>query len=198
MDQLDEIRAKIDIVSLISEYFPLKRAGRNYKAVCPFHGEKTPSFMVSPERQIFKCFGCGQGGDIFTFLMNMEGMEFGEALRALAKRAGVKLTRYQPTKQEEEKDRLYQLNHLTSEFYNYLLVSHPAGKKALEYLKGRQISMESINLFKIGCAPANPNALFKFLTVKKNFQPDELYRAGLISRSSNGYYDFFRDRIVFP
>lgn len=198
MDQVDEIKAKIDIVSLISEYFPLKRAGRNYKAVCPFHGEKTPSFMVSPERQIFKCFGCGQGGDIFGFLMNMEGVEFGEALRILAKKAGVKLVRYQPTKQEEEKDRFYQLNHLTSEFYHYLLTSHPVGKKALEYLKNRQISLESIKLFKIGCAPANPNALFKFLTVKKNFLPDELFRAGLISRSANGNYDFFRDRLVFP
>jgi len=198
MDQLDEIKAKIDIVSLISEHFPLKRAGRNYKAVCPFHGEKTPSFMVSPERQIFKCFGCGQGGDIFTFLMHMEGMEFGEALRALAKRAGVKLVRYQPTKQEEEKDRFYQLNHLASEFFHYLLTSHPVGEKALIYLKERQINLESIKLFKIGCAPANPNALFKFLSIKKNFLPDELFRAGLISRSANGYYDFFRDRIVFP
>lgn len=198
MDQLDEIKSKIDIVSLISEYFPLKRAGRNYKAVCPFHGEKTPSFMVSPERQIFKCFGCGVGGDIFGFLMRMEGMEFGEALRALAKRAGVKLARYQPTKQEEEKERFYQLNHLASEFYHYLLTSHPVGKKALEYLKERQISLESIKLFKIGCAPANPNALFKFLNMKKNFRPEELYRAGLISQSREGYYDFFRDRIVFP
>lgn len=198
MDQLDEIKSKIDIVSLISEYFPLKRAGRNYKAVCPFHGEKTPSFMVSPERQIFKCFGCGEGGDVFGFVMRMEGIEFGEALKTLAKRAGVKLVRYQPSHQEEEKERFYELNHLASEFYHFLLTSHPAGKKALEYLKSRQIGDEAIKTFKIGCAPQNPNALFQFLTLKKNYKPEDLSRCGLVSFSSGNYYDFFRDRVVFP
>src|SRR4030066_2132979 len=94
-DQVDEIKQKTDIVSLLGEYIPLKKAGRNYKALCPFHGEKTPSFMVNPDRQIFKCFGCGEGGDAFSFLKRMEGMEFGEALRFLAQRVGVKLQEYQ-------------------------------------------------------------------------------------------------------
>ena len=97
MDQVEEIKGKTDIVELIQEYVPLKRAGRNYKGLCPFHGEKTPSFMVNPELQIFKCFGCGEGGDAYSFLQRIEGMEFGEALRNLADRVGVKLVSYRPS-----------------------------------------------------------------------------------------------------
>jgi len=117
MDQVEEVLAKTDIVELIGEYVQLKRAGRNFKALCPFHSEKTPSFIVSPERQIFKCFGCGIGGNAIKFLMEYEKMEFGEALRFLAKRAGVVLRSYRPGPDEAKKQRLYQINHLTSELF---------------------------------------------------------------------------------
>ena len=130
MDQVEEIKGKTDIVELIQEYVPLKRAGRNYKGLCPFHGEKTPSFMVNPELQIFKCFGCGEGGDAYSFLQRIEGMEFGEALRNLADRVGVKLVSYRPSQQEELKDTLLQTNYLAGEYYHYVLTKHNLGIQA--------------------------------------------------------------------
>jgi len=197
VDQLDEIRAKIDIVQFISEYLPLKKSGRNFKALCPFHSEKTPSFIVSPERQIWKCFGCGLGGDIFKFLMEYEKMEFGEALRFLAKKAGVKLAPYRPGPQEEEKERFYEINHLASEFYHYLLF-HPIGKKALDYILGRGIKIESLKLFKIGYAPSFPFSLQKFLVEKKGYNIADLFKTGLVVRQKEKVIDFFRDRLIFP
>ena len=198
MDQLDEIRSKIDIVQLISEYVPLKKAGQNFKALCPFHAEKAPSFIVSPERQIFKCFGCSEGGDIFGFLMKMEGMEFGEALRTLAKRAGVTLQSFRSTGQEAEKERLFQLNFIASEFYHFLLTRHPIGKKALSYLADRGIGKDSIEKFKLGFAPPMPDALTHFLTFKKDYRMDEVRKAGLVSLNYGRARDFFRERIIFP
>ena len=114
MSQIDEVLAKTDIVELIGSYLPLKKAGRNFKALCPFHAEKTPSFIVSPERQIFKCFGCQIGGNALKFLMEYEKMDFGEALRFLAQKAGITLRAYQPGPQEA-RERLLQLNHLAAE-----------------------------------------------------------------------------------
>ena len=197
MDQVDEVRQKTDIIQLISQYLSLKKSGRNFKALCPFHSEKIPSFMVSPERQIFKCFGCGAGGDVFQFLMRIEGMEFGEALRTLAKRAGIKLERYRPSEGERRKQVLYEINHLASEFYHYLLLSHPAGKKALNYILGRGISKESVQLFKLGYAPNLWNGVQKFLVEKKGYKAGDLLNAGLVSRFNNQYRDFFRDRLLF-
>lgn len=199
MDQIEEIRSKIDIIQLISEYLPLKKSGRNFKALCPFHAEKTPSLVVSPERQIFKCFGCSVGGDIFGFLMKMEGMEFGEALRTLAKRAGVTLTTYHPTTAETEKEKLYQINHLAGEFYHYLLASHPVGQQARQYLKlKRGVSEETIRLFKLGYAPPLWEGLQKFLVGKKGYKPEELLKAGLVVGQTGRFRDFFRDRLIFP
>ena len=203
-DEIEEIKRKIDIVEFINAYVPLKKAGRNYKALCPFHSEKTPSFMVSPERQIWKCFGCGEGGDIFAFLMKMEGLEFGEALRTLAKRAGVKLRRYRPSESEKQKQRLYEINHLAAEFYHYLLTHHPAGKQALDYILGRGISKQSIKQFKLGFAPNMWAGLQQFLVGKKGYQVQDLEGAGLIirrQRASSGsrqFYDRFRARLMFP
>src|SRR3989344_5775750 len=130
-DQVDEVKSKIDIVSLISEYVELKRAGRNYKALCPFHNEKSPSFMVSPELQIFKCFGCQKSGDVLTFLEEYEGMEFYEALKTLAEKAGIKLQSFGGS-QKGFKDRLFEVNTIVANFYHYVLLKHPAGKKALD------------------------------------------------------------------
>ncbi len=202
-DQLDEIKGKIDIVPFISEYLPLKKAGRNFKALCPFHAEKSPSFIVSPERQIWHCFGCQKGGDIFGFLMAMENLEFPEALEILAKRAGVKLvTSFQASEQAKLKDKIFKINHLAGEFYHYLLLNHKAGKPALDYVLGRGVSKKSMETFSLGWAPNQWDALLKFLT-KKGFTFNELETAGLIIKSANTqapgskYYDRFRGRLMF-
>jgi len=200
-DQLEEIKRKIDIVELINEFVPLKKTGRNFKALCPFHSEAIPSFIVSPERQIFKCFGCNESGDIFGFLMKMEGMEFSEALRTLAKRAGVKLRRYRPSEAEKQKELLYEINHLASEFYHYLLTSHRVGKQALQYIKvKRGITDKSLQLFKLGFAPAMWDGLQKFLVGKKKYRVGDLEKAGLVIKSEKGrgFYDRFRARLMFP
>ena len=155
-DQVDEIKAKTDIVSLIGEHVELKKAGRNYKANCPFHSEKMPSFMVSPELQIFKCFGCGEAGDVFAFLQKYEGMEFYEALKFLAERAGVKL---KPSARRggREKERLFQINYEALKFYHYVLLKHPSGRQALNYLTDtRGLKMQTIKEFLIGYSPNMP------------------------------------------
>src|SRR6266566_5444387 len=122
MDQVSQIREKIDIVSFISEFIPLKKAGRNFKANCPFHNEKTPSFVVSAERQIWHCFGCQKGGDVYTFLMEYERLEFPEALRLLAKRTGIELSRKSfDSGLSSRKEQLYQINSLAKEYYHYVL-----------------------------------------------------------------------------
>ena len=200
MDQLEEIKRKIDIVELVNSYVPLKKAGRNFKALCPFHSEKTPSFVVSPERQIWHCFGqCGEGGDIFGFLMKIENLDFGEAVRELAKKAGVKLTRYQPSEDERNKQLLYEINHLATEFYHFLLLNHPSGKKALDYILGRGIKKDSLLLFKIGFAPDSWQSLQAFLVGKKGYKVQDLERVGLVIKTQKGdFYDRFRGRLMFP
>ena len=198
MDQVAQIREKIDIVSFISEFIPLKKAGRNFKANCPFHGEKTPSFVVSPERQIWHCFGCGKGGDVYTFLMEYERLEFPEALRTLAKRAGIELkTQEKNSNLATQKERLYQINSLTKEFYHYVLTQHPAGKHALEYLKNRGVSDKVIETFRLGFAPTR-NALIKYLLSKKKFVREDLVASGVAFQKGYDTVDFFRGRLMFP
>jgi DNA primase len=198
MDQLEEVKSKIDLVELISEYVPLKKTGRNFKAICPFHSETAPSFIVSPERQIWKCFGCSRGGDHFRFLMEMDGLEFGEALRTLAKRVGVKLRSYRPSEGERVKQLLYEINHLAGEFFHYLLLNHGAGKPALDYILGRGITKKSLELFKIGYAPAQWDGLIKYLANKKQYRLEDIEKAGLIIKGQKGFYDRFRGRLMFP
>jgi len=148
MTDLELIKQKLDIVSFIGESVVLKKTGANYKGLCPFHTEKTPSFIVSAERQIWHCFGgCNDGGDIFKFLMRLENIEFSEALQILAKRAGVQLSSYVPSKTTELRDRIFAINPLASEYYNYILTSHPLGEKARDYLANRKITDNSIKLF---------------------------------------------------
>ena len=184
MNQLEEIKSKIDIVEFISEFVPLKKAGRNFKAICPFHTEKTPSFIVSPERQIWHCFGCGRGGDIFGFLIEIERIEFGEALRILAKRAGVVLESYRPTGVEAEKEKILAINSLAAEFYHYLLLNHQIGKRALEYAYRRGMTKESLERFKVGYAPPMWDGLQKFLIGRKGYSVGDLDKAGLVVQSS--------------
>jgi DNA primase len=197
---IEEIKKKLDIVEFIGSFVTLKKAGRNFKAPCPFHQEKTPSFVVSPDRQIWHCFGsCGEGGDIIRFLMKLENLTFSEALGDLAKRAGVELrTANFDDKAFNKKQRLIELNVLASEFYEYLLHNSPFGEKAREYLKERGINAGIIKKFHLGYAPSSWGSLMTFMK-KKKFRDDELLRAGLAIRSDKGsYYDRFRGRLIFP
>ncbi len=199
MDDVEKIKQKLDIVEVIGERIQLKKAGRNFKANCPFHGEKTPSFVVSPERQIWHCFGCNLGGDMFTFLEQYENITFSEALRELAARAGVKLTvSAARSDQDKKRELIYSLNHLSAQFYNYLLLSHPAGKRALKYLTDeRKLSIPLIKTFMLGYAPGN-DALVKYLIGKKKYKEDDLLIAGLAFQRGRYVSDFFRERIIFP
>lgn len=204
MTPVEEIKSKLDIVDLISEYTPLKQSGVNLKGLCPFHNEKTPSFMVSREKQFFKCFGCGSGGDIFTFLQQIENIEFPEALKILAEKAGVKLIKqnYNPAL-ENLKTRLYDLHELAVEFYQAQLNS-PIGVVALSYLKNQRGLPDNIlQDFQIGYAPESWDAIAKFLKAK-GFTDSEILQSGLVVEKNNrvagglNYYDRFRHRIMFP
>ena len=196
--QVEEVKSKIDIVSVIGEHVQLTKAGSNFRGLCPFHSEKSPSFMVSEELQIYKCFGCGEGGDVFTFLEKYEGMEFPEALKYLADKAGVKLVA-RAGDNSSEKEILYEINNLAAKFYNFLLVSHPIGKVALNYLQeDRKINIDSIKTFNIGFAPANKNVLSDFLSKKKKINLKDIEKAGLISLKGQGVYDRFNGRLIFP
>lgn len=201
MGIIDEIKERLDIVDVISSYVPLKKAGRNYKALCPFHSEKTPSFVVFPDTQSWHCFGaCNAGGDIFSFIMRRENMEFGEALRLLAERAGVSL---EPRREGEEaagrlKERLRTLNLLAAEYFHHLLLNSPEGARAREYLSKRGISDQTCEAFQLGYARDEWQALGQYLT-SKGYSWSDLLKAGLVlERQEGGYYDRFRGRLMFP
>jgi len=199
MDSISQIKSKLDIVDIVGSYIPMKKSGRNYSACCPFHGEKTPSFMVSPELQIYKCFGCGVNGDMFTFVQEIEGIDFVQALEQLAEKAGIELERkdYDPTSLKKKK--IFEINQVTTYFYQQLL-KHPSSKEALSYLKDkRKLKDKTLEDFKIGFAPNTYDLLYKFL-VKKGYSVNDLMDAGVITKryDNNGYIDKFRNRIVFP
>lgn len=210
MDDAEIVKSKVDIVEVISSYVLLKKAGRNLSGLCPFHSEKTPSFMVSPDRQVFKCFGCGEGGDVFTFLEKVEGWTFVEVLEELAKRVGVKLKTFVGSEQGKQKDKLLLINATASKFYSYLLNKHKLGEKAREYLAKRGIKEEIWKKFDVGYAPPGwDNTLHALL--KRGFSASDISAAGLvIARSTRsyggqahredggGFYDRFRDRLMFP
>ncbi len=200
MDEVARIREKTDIVALLSEYISLKKAGRNFKTPCPFHNEKTPSFVVSPERQIWHCFGCGKGGDVFTFLMEYENLEFVESLRILAKRAGIELAQSDFVKEgASKKENIYKINYQASDFYHYILTRHPSGKRALNYLtEARKIDTRLIETFKIGYSPSTGTALTNYLMEKKKHKGQDLIDAGISYPRNGRISDFFRDRIMFP
>jgi DNA primase len=197
-NQVEEVKSKTDIVAIIGERIEIKKAGRNFKANCPFHGERTASFMVSPELQIFKCFGCAEAGDAFSFLEKFEGMEFPEALKYLADRAGVKLKTFAGA-QTSEKERIIEINSQAIRFYSYLLLSHEVGKRALNYLlKERGLKRSTIEEFGLGYSPENPAFIKKFLIDKKKFTQAELERAGIAGTYRGSIYDRFSGRIIFP
>jgi DNA primase len=192
----DEVKARIDIYDLISESVVLKKAGRNFTGLCPFHTEKTPSFHVSPERQTWHCFGaCATGGDIFTFVMRRDNVDFREALRTLADRAGVRLGSFKPD-QEEKHARLIEANEAAAAYYNNLLATK-AGAAAGEYLASRGLDSETIEVFQLGYAPEGWEGLKTHL-VERGFADSDLLKAGLLVESERGGYDRFRNRLMFP
>lgn len=192
---LEEIKSRIDIVDMISEYVSLKKAGHNWKGLCPFHAEKTPSFTVNPAKQIYRCFGCGNGGDIFTFVMQHEKVEFKEALRFLAKRAGVTLKMsVEDAGRAGEKETILKIQKYALAFFQNNLLKSPA---ASSYLEKRGIHEDACKLFYLGYAPKSWDALKKYLE-GKGFRAEMIMKAGLITRTAKGYFDMFRHRIIFP
>ncbi len=196
---IDEVRDSADIVELVSEYLPLKKRGKNYFGLCPFHQEKTPSFSVNPEKQIFHCFGCGIGGNVFSFLMQTEKISFTEAVKILAEKAGINIREIRSLSGDGSVgDPLYEANRVAMDFFHHLLLEDPRAEKAREYLKNREISEDTIRKFYLGYSPPGWDELLK-LARRKSIGGDVLEKAGLALRSDKGgFYDRFRDRITFP
>jgi len=200
MSVIDEVKQRIDIVDVVGQYTKLTKSGRNFRAACPFHQEKTPSFFVFPERQSWHCFGaCSTGGDVLSFVMKREGIEFGEALRLMADRAGVVIpSRIEADGKKEARDRICEANEAAARHFHDLLMRDPAGEKAREYLKGRGLNDESIASFQLGYARESWDDLKSHLR-ERGFTEAELLEAGLLSVSENGrVYDRWRHRIMFP
>lgn len=195
-DQVEDVKSKTDIVQIIGERIELKKAGKNYKAVCPFHAEKTPSFNVSPDLQIFKCFGCNQSGDVFTFLEKYEGMEFYESLKILSERAGVEL-KSMNMGQKSEKEKIFETNLVLEKFFSYILMNHKVGQKPLKYLFDRGLKKDTIADFGIGYSPEKPLSFVDYFK-KHNLTLADAQRAGIVFKSERGYFDRFRGRITFP
>lgn len=198
MSVVDDVKQKIDIVDVIGQYATLKKTGRNFKALCPFHNEKTPSFIVFPDQGTWHCFGsCATGGDVFSFLMKRENIDFGEALRRLAQRAGVELIREGPGEDVERK-RLRELLASTAAHYHYLLKNNPAAQGARDYVAKRHLTLDTVEMFELGFALDDWHAMEAFL-VGKGFTIREIEAAGLVvQREGGGHYDRFRGRLMFP
>ncbi len=201
-DVIEDIKARLDIVEVVSSYVQLKKTGRNFKGLCPFHSEKTPSFVVSPEKQICHCFGCNEGGDIFTFIEKMEGVEFTEAMQLLADRAGVKIENISKFKKKgkSEKDQYFKAHDLACDFFQKQLHKTKDGKKVLEYLYKRGLKDETIKEFKIGFAPDKYDGLYPYL-LKKGISKKVLVKSGFVTAkgiAEDEVFDKFRGRLMFP
>jgi DNA primase len=200
-DAVAEIRDRIDIIDLVQSYVPsLKKAGRNYKGLCPFHQEKTPSFITFPDSQNFHCFGCGKGGDLFTFYMLVENIEFRDALKDLAARAGVTLDMATPPppEHEDQRNRLIEVNELAATFFHHILTNARQGEPGRQVIAQRGVSSDIVNRFKLGFAPESWDGLLNFFASR--YIPAEVaFEAGLAQeRDSGGHYDRFRNRLMFP
>jgi DNA primase len=211
---VQDVKSRLNIVDVVSAYLRLVKSGTHFKAPCPFHNEKTPSFMVNEERQIWHCFGCGKGGDAFSFIMEIEGVEFGEALKLLAERSGVDLRQYRRERpltagEVEVPDRTRDILELSTKFYEKQLWDGAGKERIIGYLRKRGLTDETIRSFRIGYAPEGWRHLLDFL-VSRGYRPEELEKAGLVIRKSqedqvsginhpaSSSYDRFRDRVMFP
>jgi DNA primase len=199
MSVIDEVKQKTDIVSVVGQYVALKKAGRNLVGLCPFHGERNPSFFVYPEQQSWHCFGCNTGGDVFSFIMKKESMDFGEALHLLAQRAGVTVPTLPGRDEEkEEKEQLYKINKAATGYFHNLLLNSTEGKKARDYLQGRDFSDKTIADFQLGYSSSKWDDLKKHLK-EQGHTEEEQAKAGLLSESEGGrVYDRFRGKLMFP
>ncbi len=195
-----EVKSKLSVVDVVGQSVPLKKSGASYKGICPFHGEKTASFYVTPARESWKCFGCGLGGDIFSFVMQRDSVSFPEALKGLAERAGVEIDE-RSSREDARKARLRQVLDAAIAFYHTVLTGHPSGQPALDYLRGRGFTDETILKYQLGWAPAGWETMSKQLRVKRGVTPAELVEVGLTQARGTGRggaYDRFRERIIFP
>ena len=196
-DKIEEVRTRADIVEVIGAHVRLRRAGRNFVGLCPFHNEKTPSFSVNAERGFFHCFGCGAGGSVFNFIMRMEGLTFPEAVRSIARKYGVTL----PEREESgpvasEREAMRQANEVAAEFFAHVLWNTADGGHARDYLKSRGISVETARAFALGFAPARPASLAKAL--ERRGLREAGVKTGLVKKDASGVFDMFRARLMFP
>lgn len=199
-DLIERVREASDIVSIIGERVALKKRGKNYIGLCPFHQEKTPSFTVSPDKQLFYCFGCQQGGDVFKFVELWEKTDFKGALEILAERAGIPLSSQDPREQKRYRERqsLYKILALAARFYHHIFLNLPPGKAARDYCQRRGIDRETSEKFMLGCALPGWDNLIRFFA-KRGYKAEELVKAGLVLPGRRGgYYDRFRNRLIFP
>lgn len=206
-DIIEQIRSSSDIVEIIEEHVPLKKSGKNYIGLCPFHAEKTPSFSVSSEKQIYHCFGCGEGGNVFSFLMKFNNLPFPEAAKQLAKRYGIAVPTQAQSRnagshhkfQTDKREKYFALNRSAAEYFHQTLLKENRGKAARDYLHKRNISSDTIKNFFVGYADKNWTSLLIHFQ-KKNVDLRELEKVGLVKskESGTGHYDRFRDRIIFP
>ncbi|MBI1888449.1 MAG: DNA primase [Candidatus Spechtbacteria bacterium] len=195
-NQVDEIKNRLDVCEFVRGYMKLEKSGSSFRGLCPFHKEKTPSFFVSPSRQLWKCFGCGVGGDLFSFFMQIEGVDFKEALSSLAEKAGVALRSYDPHIRSE-KTRLYEICEKACQFFEKQLTSSMLGAEVKEYLLGRGIHEDSIKKFRLGFAPYTRNALLQYLRAL-GYSPTEIFKCGVSVQVSGAFLDRFRGRVMFP
>jgi DNA primase len=196
-DKIEEVRSRADIVEVVGAHVRLRRAGRNFVGLCPFHNEKTPSFSVNAERGFFHCFGCGAGGSAFNFIMKMEGLTFPEAVRSLARKYGVTIPeRDQSGPAASEREAMRQANEVAADFFAHVLWKTDDGALAREYLKSRAISIEAAREFKLGFAPARPASLTKAL--QRRGLRDAGIKVGLVKQDAGGGHDMFRARVMFP
>jgi len=200
-DKVADVRNAANIVDVISEYVALKRAGKHFLGLCPFHAEKRPSFTVSQDKQIFHCFGCGQGGNVFTFVMQYHNLGFPEAVRFLAQKYGIEIpTRDMSPAQKrkfEVRERLLELNQEAADYFKRVLLETTLGRRGRDYLSKREMTQEVIDRFALGYAPKGWHNLVEYFS-RKRVSLDDVETAGLVIAKNKGYYDRFRDRIIFP
>jgi len=202
-EKIQEIKDRIDIVEVVSSYLPLKRSGVNNQGLCPFHQEKSPSFNVNSARQIFHCFGCGVGGNVFSFLMRMEGLSFPDAVKRLGEKVGVEVEEEEVSPAEihrrESRERLARINDVAGRFYHQLLLEDEAGAPGRRYLRQRGYAGETVRAFQLGFTPEGWESLAKHLT-GKNFSAEDIRKTGLVrpGKQGRGDYDLFRNRLLFP